>query len=116
MPTTSYSDEAVDEVYDQINDLLNQDKASHTIIMGDINAKVGIQKPGEYTVGKFGIGERNDRGDRLLDFAASKGFKIMNTFFKKKPSRKWTWRSLNGTTKNEIDFFLADKQDTVTDV
>ena len=49
MPTTSYSDEAVDEVYDQINDLLNQDKASHTIIMEDFNAKVGIQKPGEYT-------------------------------------------------------------------
>jgi len=67
-------------------------------------------------MGKFGVGERNDRGDRLLEFADSRGFKIMNTFFKKKASRKWTWRSPNGTTKNEIDFILTNKPTIVKDV
>ncbi|XP_072039597.1 craniofacial development protein 2-like [Amphiura filiformis] len=116
MPTTSHKDDAVYEVYEEINGLLNQDKASHTIIMGDFNAKVGSQRAGEQVDGKFGIGERNDRGDKFLDFAVNKGFRIMNTFFKKKPSRQWTWRSPIGTTKNEIDLILSDKQHIVTGV
>ncbi|XP_072033339.1 craniofacial development protein 2-like [Amphiura filiformis] len=84
MPTTSHIDDAIDEVYEEIDGLLNQDKASHTIIMGDFNAKV---RAGEQV---FGIGVRNDRGDKLVDFAVNKGFRIMNTFFKKKPSMNWS--------------------------
>ncbi|XP_072023177.1 craniofacial development protein 2-like [Amphiura filiformis] len=38
LPTISYPDEDVDAVYEEINELLNQDKANHTIIMGDFNA------------------------------------------------------------------------------
>ncbi|XP_072028539.1 uncharacterized protein [Amphiura filiformis] len=34
----------------------------------------------------------------------------------KKPSRKWTRRTPNGTTKNGIGFILSDKQHIVTDV
>uniref|UniRef100_A0A914XFW8 Uncharacterized protein n=1 Tax=Plectus sambesii TaxID=2011161 RepID=A0A914XFW8_9BILA len=34
-------------------------------------------------------------------------YEVFNSFFKKRTGRKWTWRSLNGQTKNEIDFVLA---------
>ncbi|XP_072021823.1 uncharacterized protein [Amphiura filiformis] len=57
MPTISHKDDAVDVVYEEINGLLNQDNASHTIIMGDYNAKVGTQRDGEQVVGEFGIGD-----------------------------------------------------------
>lgn len=40
----------------------------------------------------------------------------MNTFFRKAPQRKWTWMSPDGTTKNEIDFVISDKKNTVQDV
>ena len=36
--------------------------------MGDFNAKVGRQIAGESCMGKFGIGERNDRGEILVNF------------------------------------------------
>ena len=48
--------------------------------------------------------------------ATSKNFKIMNTQFQKKAGRRWTWRSPDGNTKNEIDYIMTDKPSMVTDV
>ncbi|XP_041472578.1 uncharacterized protein LOC121421843 [Lytechinus variegatus] len=117
LPTSSHADEEVDMVYEEIAELLDEDKANFTIVMGDFNAKVGKREDNsEMMLGKFGIGTRNDRGDRLLEFASSRGLKVMNSFFKKKEYRKWTWQSPNGTTRNEIDFILTNRPDIITDV
>ena len=75
--------------------------------MGYFNAKVG--KGDEDCVGSFGYGVRNDRGDDLINFATAHGFKIMNTYYKKKKNRRWTWRSPNFETFNEIEYVLVDK-------
>ena len=40
----------------------------------------------------------------------------MNTQFQKKAWRRWTWRSPDGQTKNEIHYTMTDKQSMVTDV
>ena len=32
------------------------------------------------------------------------------------PGRRWTWRSPDGRTKNEIDYIMTDKPSMVTDV
>lgn len=40
----------------------------------------------------------------------------MNSFFKKSVNRRWTWRSPNSNTKNEIDYVLTNKKFTVRDV
>ncbi len=40
----------------------------------------------------------------------------MNTLFKKRPNRRWTWISPNGSTKNEIDFILTDRPHIFTDI
>ncbi|XP_066964205.1 craniofacial development protein 2-like [Macrobrachium rosenbergii] len=72
--------------------------------MGDFNAKIGQVK--EDCVGKFGYGERNERGDDLINFAVAHDFKIMNTFFEKSENKKWTWQSPNHETRNEIDYIL----------
>ncbi|ELT97455.1 hypothetical protein CAPTEDRAFT_193412 [Capitella teleta] len=63
--------------------------------------------------GEQGLGERNERGERLVQFATSKNLKITNTYFEKKSSRKWTWRSPNGETKNQIDFIMTNKKDII---
>lgn len=48
-------------------------------IMGDFNAKVGEgDEPG--IVGKFGLGERNEAGDRLMQFCQENNLQIANTF------------------------------------
>ena len=80
--------------------------------MGDFNAKVGRKIAGKSCMGKFGIGERNDR--ILVNFAERYDFRIMNTFFQKRDGRKWTWRSPNGAIKNEIDFIIGDKNNSIS--
>jgi len=76
------------------------------IVMGDMNAKIGIPSKNENDVlGKHGIGIRNDRGSMLINFARSQQLFIANTIFKKRPQRKWTWTL--GRAKNEIDFIMV---------
>ena len=89
----------------------------YTIVMGDFNAKVGGQtNTSERATGCFGLGQRNERGDTLVEWATSKNFKIMNKQFQKKAGRRWTWRSPDGNTKNEIDYIMTDKPSLVTDM
>jgi exonuclease III len=109
-PTSSHSDEEVEELYEEIARTMEKDPSHFKIIMGDFNAKVGPHQHSDGpTVGKFGLGDRNERGTRLVQFATSKNLRIANTFYKKRKKKKWTWRSPNGTTKNEIDYILANK-------
>jgi hypothetical protein len=116
-PTTSHEDEEVDKLYEEINRLMKTSKVHYNLVIGDFNAKVGLKKDGEESVmGNFGSGDRNDRGDKLIDFAICNKLKIMNTFFKKSVSRRWTWKSPNGQTKNEIDIILKNKPNIIEDV
>ena len=59
--------------------------------MGDINAKVGGQtNTSERATGCFGLDQRNERRDTLVEWATSKNFKIMNTQFQKNAGRRYT--------------------------
>lgn len=113
-PTTTAPDNVVEELYDKLEDTIETYKSSLNFVIGDFNSKIGFKDIGEEAVmGNFGHGVRNDRGDRLLQFAFSQHLKIINTYFKKKASKKWTWRSPDGSVKNEIDFILSE---TVTNI
>ena len=85
--------------------------------MGDVNAKVGVRtNPSETATGSVGLGQRNERGDTLIEWTTSKDYKIMNTLFHKKIEWIWIWRSPEGKTKNEIDYIMTDKPNIITDV
>ena len=55
--------------------------------MGDINAKVGKAKH-EKIVGDYGLGNRNERGDRLINFCQEQNLCILITYFKHPPRRE----------------------------
>jgi len=113
-PTTSHDDEEVEEFYEDLTSVTDKNKSFYKVIMGDFNAKVGRHQQGDgKTTGKQGLGERNERGERLVQFALSKNLKITNTYFEKRPSRKWTWRSPNGETKNQIDFIMTNRGEMI---
>ena len=93
MPTSTHPDEEIEEVYEEIEELLDSCKTHYTMIMGDFNATIGIQQDGENNIlGKHGVGRRNERGDGLVEFATSRNLYIANTKFYKKS--KWTWKSI----------------------
>ena len=116
-PTSTHSDEEIESFYECLKETCEIGRdCFYKFIIGDFNAKVGIYKEGDSVVGKYGIDERNDRGERLVQFAECMKTPIMNTFFKKHPTRKWTWRSPNFEVKNEIDFILTNRPQNVKDV
>ncbi|XP_066966027.1 craniofacial development protein 2-like [Macrobrachium rosenbergii] len=106
-PTSVSSQEELDNFYDGLY-------THYNIIMGDFNAKIG--QGNEDCVGKFGYGERNERGDDLINFAVAHDFKIMNTFYQKSENERWTWPSPNHGTRNEIDYILGNKHIIVKNV
>ena len=61
-------------------------------------------------VGNAGLGERNERGTFLVDFAISNQLTIKNTMFQKHPRRLYTWTSPDGKIKNQVDFILTEKR------
>ena len=61
-------------------------------------------------MGKYGYGDRNERGERLLEFATVHDLYICDTKFQHKPNRKWTWASPDGIHKNMIDLILIQRR------
>ena len=63
--------------------LLCSSKKDVLFIIGDWNAKVGSQEtPG--VTGKFGLGIRNEAGQRLIEFCQENALVIANTLFQHK--------------------------------
>ena len=67
-PTTNTEEAEVERFYEDLQDLLERTlKKDVPVIIGDWNAKVGSQEtPG--VTGKFGLGMRNEAGQRLIEF------------------------------------------------
>ena len=84
------------------------------IIVGqdDWNAKVGSDAYQHWaeTVGRFGIGETNDRGWRPLECAKSHRLTLANIPHTHKLPRTATWHAPNGQVHNHIDFILTPQR------
>lgn len=116
-PTEASSEDELENFYKSLDNALEKFKSPTNLIIGDFNGKVGSRShEDEEPVGPHGFGRRNDRGDGLVQFAQEHRLKIANTFFRKNPQNRWTWRSPNGSTKNEIDYILSNRQNSISDI
>ena len=65
-PTQDYNDDDIEAFSEEVQTAIKQVKSIDILcVMGDMNAKVGSSAKGNI-VGKFGLGERNQRGERLI--------------------------------------------------
>jgi hypothetical protein len=79
-PTPDAEDNVVEEVYSGLEELCRLAKREYIlIIMGDWNAIVG-EGAEDQEVGAFGLGTRNERGHRFVDFCRQHDIIIANTF------------------------------------
>ena len=80
-PTSNTEEAEVEQFYEDIQDLLElTPKQDVLFIIGDWNAKVGSQETPQVT-GKFGLGVRNEAGQRLIEFCQENELVIANTLF-----------------------------------
>ena len=99
-PISTHEDEEIDEFYDKIQHALQNVKSDEiTIVMRELNAKTGEGSHGN-VVGPFGLGERNERGDRLMQFCIQNNLSIMSTFFEHPTRRLYTWKNPDDTGSN----------------
>ena len=88
---TSNTEEAEgQQFYEDLQDLLElTPKKDVLFIIGDWNAIVGSQEtPG--VTGKFGLGEQNEAGQRLIEFCQENALVIENTLFQQHKRRLYT--------------------------
>ena len=88
---TSNTEAEVEQFYEDLQDLLElTPKKVVLFIIEDWNAKVGSQEtPG--ATGKFGLGVRNEAGQRLIEFCQENALVIANTLFQQHKRRLYTW-------------------------
>ena len=109
-PTSDSSEEEIHKFYDTLEEAKRQCGSQDIIIiMGDLNAKVGSELC-EDIVGKHGLGTQNVRGERWVQWCVANGQVITNTLFEEHPRRRWTWKSPDGETKNQIDFITINRR------
>ena len=80
-----------------------------TLYIYIFNGKVGSSKEGN-VIGLFGLGERNDNGDKMVNSGRRHNLFATNTWFQQKRTAQHTWISLSGDIKNQIDFVLVDNR------
>jgi len=110
MPTSSHKDEEIEEMYEQISEVIEMAKEKdNLIILGDWNAVVGERtEPG--VIGKFGLGIRNQKGDRLIEFCKERNMIITNTLFSQSKWRRYTWAMPGGVNRYQLDYILVRKR------
>ena len=106
-PTVDHEDTEKETFYSDIGKIKKYVKLGEIlIVMGGMNAKVGKMK--QYPVtGKHGLGERNERGQRLIEFGKEQDLVIMNTFFQHHPKNLYTWIKPGEIYRNQIDYILV---------
>lgn len=107
-PHAGYEDHEVEAVYLILQGLIDAARRKNwtCITFGDWNAVIG-QGQGEDdpdSVGLYGIGQRNERGRWLAQWATAQQVTIANTMFEKTVDQQWTHN--NGINKRQIDFFF----------
>ena len=95
-PTSNAEEAEVEWFYEDLQDLLELTPNKNVLsIIGNWNAKVGSQEPPGVT-GKFGLGIRNEAGQRLIEFCQVNALVIANTLFQQHKRRLYTWTSPDG--------------------
>ncbi len=107
-PNMSAEEGDIDAFYNQLQETYTKERELYTLVMGDFNAKIGNDSTFKRCIGEHTVGITNANGRRLINFAEANNLKAVSTFFKKKHSRKWTWKSPNGKVRNEIDHLLTN--------
>ncbi|VDP70623.1 unnamed protein product [Schistosoma curassoni] len=119
-PTNDYNEEAKDQFYYRLQSIVEKCPTKDlTILIGDFNAKVGMDNTGyENIMGRHGLGERNENGERFANLCALNKLVIDCTMFPHKRIHKTTWTSPDHSTQNQIDHICINKtfKRTIEDV
>ena len=96
------NDGSKDSFYEELERVFQHFPKYHMkILLGDFNAKMGIENVFKTTTGQESLHQNsNDNGVRLVKFATSKYLVVKSTMFPHRNIRKYTWTSPDGKSHN----------------
>ena len=110
-PTSTASNEQIENFYNSLQEAIDTiPNRDIKIIMGDMNAKLGKVIQPTAACGIFGLGDQNERGERLHEFCIANNLSITNTLFKHHPRHLYTWTSPDLRTRNQIDYISMNQK------
>ena len=110
MPTSAHDDSEVELMYEKLEEMIKKQKGTdYLVVMGDWNAVVGEGEPDE-CVGQYGLGVRNNRGERLVEFCKQQQMLVTNTCFKQDKRRRYTWKAPGDTGRYQLDYVLVKRR------
>ena len=96
-----------EEMDEELRDIPDTEKVW---VGGDLNGHCGWNNSGkEETIGRYGVGESNETGEKVVAFAMSHNMRVVNTYFEKAERHKITCKS--GTTESQIGYILCRSSD-----
>ena len=112
MPTAWHADALVKGMYTELSKLCGEANRLQRAILvaGDFNAMVGKRSIDDplNLIGEHGFGDRNNRGQQLVDWVSTEGLTITNTIFRKPVEKQWT--HLLFGRERIIDYYLVEKR------
>ncbi|VDO57861.1 unnamed protein product [Schistosoma margrebowiei] len=101
-PTNDSNNDIKDQFYERLQSIIEKwPRKDLAILMGDLNAKVGIDNTGyEDIIGRHELGEINENGERFANLFAFNKLVIGGTIFQHKLIHKAIWISPDHTTEN----------------
>ena len=111
-PTNQADEEDKENFYEELQSIVDKTpKSDVTIVMGDLNAKIGSNNQGrEKIMGKHGLGDKNENGDLFLDFCEMNELVVGGSVFPHRDMLKVTWKSPDHVTENQIDHITISKR------
>ncbi|KAK6742939.1 hypothetical protein RB195_010297 [Necator americanus] len=70
-PTSTADESELDAFYEELEEMIRKEKSFQTFVVGDFNAKLGKATEEEYRIGRFGLGDRNENGNRFTGLLGS---------------------------------------------
>ena len=111
VPTSNVEEAEAEGFYEDLQDLLELTPQKDVLfIIGDCNAKVGSQETPGMT-GKFGLGEQNEAGQRLIEFCQETALVIANTLVQQHKRRRYTWTLPDGQYRIRLIIFFVAKDE-----
>ncbi|KAK6741277.1 hypothetical protein RB195_009247 [Necator americanus] len=83
-PTSAADDSELDAFYEELEEVVHNEKSFYKFVVGDFNAKLGKATEEEYRIGRFGLGDRNENGNRLAGLLSAARLFHGNSLFMKK--------------------------------
>ena len=111
-PDSSHTDAEIEDFYEELRQEIQRiNNRDLLIVMGDFNSKIGSDNDGfQDMMGPFGLGQRNERGEKLLEFCQQNELYVTNTKFYHRMNHRYTWTHPNEQHKSCIDYILIKKR------